>query len=136
MVGCSSGDANGSKASAGDVTPAPRTGTPCEQLAQTICPQMQACPEGDGSSDCKAIDEAPGSSNTVGFSCTMCRAVFEKDVCGDTTKTDALFQSCMTALDDGRAQCGASPSNPDEQGLVLPVECHTLFGCNSGPCED
>lgn len=137
LFACSGGSNDDAKESDSGAKSQPeRSGTPCEQLAQTICPLMQACPEEDGpSSDCMTSDSIEGSSLTVGFSCSMCRSVFEKDVCGDKTKSDDLFRACIAALDAGKATCSVIKPERGEKGLVLPSECHTLFECNSGPCE-
>ena len=89
-----------------------------------------------GSSECSYVDLGPGSSNRLGISCAMCIPHFEKDICGDATKTDTFFQTCLAAIDAKKATCGADPSDASEMGLNLPSECNTLLDCNAGPCMD
>lgn len=96
---------------------------------------MQACPQVGDPSDCRALNE----HGSHGFSCAMCQAIFEKDVCGDATKPDALFRDCMAALDANADTCSPDPSDTSgsgERGLVLPPACSTIFDCASGPCQD
>lgn len=123
---------SGASSSGGATSGGPRTGTPCQQLAQAICPQLQACPVTAGSSKCKYIEQ----DGTLGISCPRCVPHFEKNVCGDTSKTDTLFQACLAAIDAKKATCSENPLEANEMGLLLPPECHTLLDCNVGPCND
>lgn len=130
---CSGGGGNIDGADGGAFAPEQREGTPCQQLAQAICPKLEACPESQGSTDCSYYASSEGSSHRMGISCSMCRSHFETNFCGDTTKTSDFFTTCMAAIDAAEASCKPEP-NHGLPALWLPSECTDLLECKSGPC--
>ena len=115
-------------------------GTPCESLVSSLCERARACAAMDENAadrnDCTL--KVPG--HTTSWNCSVCASAAGRDICGDTTKTGALFMQCeaasSTAMCSITTSCigtGCSPA-PKRYGLGLPDACKDLLQCNSGPC--
>ena len=104
-------------------------GTPCEQLQASLCAKLRACPEAPGSNECSYRE---GTSRR-GITCSACEINFSRDICGDTTKTNAFFTACLAAVDAGKTTCAAEDG---DTALGLPAECAGFLTCGAGPCKD
>ena len=107
-------------------------GTPCQQLQAALCAKLRACPEEPGSNECSYVED----SSRRGISCSACDINFSRDICGDTTKTDAFFSACLGAVNAGGTTCDPNGSDPGKAGLKLPSECAGFLTCGAGPCKD
>jgi hypothetical protein len=58
---------------------------------------------------------------------SACARAFGRDLCQDTTKTQALFSAC--AADFGQTTC-------TDGAAKLPASCDEILECESGPCLD
>jgi hypothetical protein len=99
----------------------------CEQLAARVCQKACECvPASAADNDC-----CMGSStgDTRCYSRNMCTVAYTRDLCGDSTKTAALFSSCSEAF--GQTQCNASGS---DKFAGMPAVCDELLECKAGPC--
>jgi len=103
-------------------------GTPCQRLQGALCARLRACPEEAGSNGC-SYREGTGRR---GINCSACEINFSRDICGDTTKTDAFFEACLAAVEGGKSACEAQDG---ESALVLPAECAGFLTCGAGPCK-
>ena len=106
----------------------------CEGLCNDLCRMATDCIQIAGQDECyfKVLTAEGGTTvhgrNPAGRGC---ETGMIRDVCGDATKTDALFTACAAALDE--ATCIVEEN---EDVLVLPDACQGLLDCNSGPCLD
>jgi hypothetical protein len=106
---------------------------PCAQLGQELCEQACTCGQANPDQACEVlVGTAAGGSLQREVNPDGCRLAFERDVCGDTTKTAALFEACFASL--GQAAC-SQVGNPAEWALVLGAACTGVYDCNSGPCQ-
>jgi hypothetical protein len=110
-------------------------GTPCQQLQGAMCAQLNACPETAGSNECSYVDDDSQGSSRRGINCAACEGNFSRDICGDTTKTDDFFRTCLAAVNAGKATCDPNGSKPGEAALRLPPECAGFLTCGAGPCK-
>jgi hypothetical protein len=107
---------------------------PCAQLGQQLCEQACTCGEANPDQACEVeVGTADGGSLQRGVDPVACRRKFERDVCGDKTKSAALFEACFASL--GQAAC-SQVGNPAEWTLVLNAACTGVYDCNSGPCQE
>jgi hypothetical protein len=106
----------------------------CEGLCNTLCRRATDCIQ--NASQTEALFHAKTATgetvthgrNPAGRGCEMGMI---RDVCGDPTKPEALFETCSAALDEARCV-----PDGDEQVLALPDACQGLLDCNEGPCLD
>jgi hypothetical protein len=106
-------------------------GTPCQQLQNAMCAKLRACPEAPGSNECSYVGNEGGRR---GINCSACDINFSRDICGDTTKSDEFFTTCLAAVNAGKATCDPNGADPGA-GLKLPPECNGFLTCGAGPCK-
>jgi hypothetical protein len=103
-------------------------GTTCEQLTKKLCTMSAACGQSASKNECSFTDGSLTQGRDCGGSCEL---GLTRDVCGDTTKSESLFSSCLAAIES--ATCASDGSSDT---LALPEACKGLLECKAGPCLD
>lgn len=102
----------------------------CERVAARACELACQCTPASGSSSECCLGS--GTGNTRCYSRNMCQVAFTRDLCGDTTKEQALFSGCDQVVE--QTKCGAASSG--ERYSIMPAACDELLECKAGPCLD
>lgn len=97
----------------------------CQKLVDRVCEKANECTAPASSREDICMGAAHGTTCYQG---AACKTAFARDLCNDTTKTEALFSTCYA--DFSQTVCAGS----QEKYAQMPDSCTEILECNSGPC--